>query len=92
MCYRRSMTAPAEKIGLRELRQNASDVVRRAEDGTDFDVTVNGRTAARLSSVQPKVWHTTADLATIYTSPAWGDDDTRDELDQTIRDPWDNGA
>ncbi|GAA4191770.1 hypothetical protein GCM10022288_23110 [Gryllotalpicola kribbensis] len=35
-------------VGIRELRQNASEVVRRVEDGEEIDVTVNGRLAARL--------------------------------------------
>jgi prevent-host-death family protein len=86
------MGRPAEQIGLRELRQNASDVVRRAENGTDFEVTVNGRAAVRLSSVQPKVWRGPADLAVIYAGPHWGDAASRDELDQAIDDPWEHGA
>lgn len=35
-------------VGIRELRQNASEVVRRVEAGEEIDVTVNGRLAARL--------------------------------------------
>jgi prevent-host-death family protein len=35
-------------VGIRELRQNASEVVRRVEGGEEIDVTVNGRLAARL--------------------------------------------
>lgn len=79
-----------EEIGLRELRQHASDVVRRAEAGTEFVVTVAGRAAARLTGTGPKTWCRTVDLAAIYNTPPWGDmDDTRDYLDQHIRDPWD---
>jgi len=38
----------AQRIGLRELRQNASEIVREVEAGETFDVTVSGRLAARL--------------------------------------------
>jgi prevent-host-death family protein len=35
-------------VGLRELRQDASDIIRRAEAGEEFDVTVQGRPAAKI--------------------------------------------
>jgi prevent-host-death family protein len=35
-------------VGLRELRQDASDLVRRVEAGEVIEVTVSGRLAARL--------------------------------------------
>ncbi|HWE69859.1 MAG TPA: type II toxin-antitoxin system prevent-host-death family antitoxin [Acidimicrobiales bacterium] len=38
----------AQRIGLRELRQNASEIVKEVEAGETFDVTVSGRLAARL--------------------------------------------
>ncbi|WP_344751313.1 type II toxin-antitoxin system prevent-host-death family antitoxin [Gryllotalpicola koreensis] len=41
-------------VGIRELRQNASEVVRRVEDGEEIDVTVNGRLAARLVPARPR--------------------------------------
>lgn len=80
---------PVEEIGLRELRQHASDVVRRAESGTEFVVTVAGRAAARLTPAGPQNWCSTAALDAIFSAPAWGDDsDARDYLDQSVRDPW----
>lgn len=38
-----------ERIGIRELRQNASEYVRRAEAGETIEVTDRGRPVARLS-------------------------------------------
>ena len=81
----------AVTIGLRELRQNASDVVRQAEAGTEFVVTVAGRAAARLAGTGPRTWCTASALDTVFATPAWGADDTHDYLDQDVRDPWDRG-
>jgi len=39
-------------VGIRELRQTASAVVRRVENGTTVDVTSRGRTVARLVPVR----------------------------------------
>jgi prevent-host-death family protein len=38
-----------ERVGIRELRQNASEYVRRAEAGETIEVTDRGRPVARLS-------------------------------------------
>ncbi|CAN5852244.1 type II toxin-antitoxin system Phd/YefM family antitoxin [soil metagenome] len=38
-----------ERIGIRELRQNASEYVRRAEAGETLEVTHRGRPVARLA-------------------------------------------
>src|SRR6266566_537840 len=52
MCYSSGMTTDATRehhiVGLRELRQNASDIVRRVEAGDTVTVTVSGRPAARI--------------------------------------------
>jgi prevent-host-death family protein len=37
------------RIGIRELRQNASEYVRRAESGETIEITDRGRPAARLT-------------------------------------------
>jgi prevent-host-death family protein len=41
-----------ETVGVRELRQQASAVLRRVADGESFVVTVRGRPIARLTPVQ----------------------------------------
>ena len=43
-------------VGLRELRQKASDLVRRVEAGEVIEVTVSGRLAARMVPAQPRQW------------------------------------
>lgn len=49
MCY----IEIVEKIGLRELRQNASPYLARVEAGETLGVTNNGRLVARLVPVGP---------------------------------------
>ena len=41
-----------KSVGIRELRQKASDVLRRVEAGGTLDVTSRGRTVARLVPVR----------------------------------------
>jgi prevent-host-death family protein len=43
-------------IPQKELRNNVSDVLRRAEAGEEFTVTVAGRAVARLGPAQPRRW------------------------------------
>jgi prevent-host-death family protein len=42
-----------ERIGIRELRQRASEVIRRVEAGETFEITDRGRPAAILSAPMP---------------------------------------
>ncbi len=45
-----------ETVGLRELSQDASELVRRVEGGEEIDITVSGRLAARLVPAPRKRW------------------------------------
>lgn len=77
-------------VGLRELRQDASELVRRVEAGEEIDVTVSGRLAARLVPAIPKRWQAWADIADAFVGrpdPDWARD--RDLVDQSVVDPWD---
>lgn len=47
MCYGHAV----ESIPQRELRNNVSDVLRRAEDGQRFTITVDGRPVAQLGPI-----------------------------------------
>jgi prevent-host-death family protein len=79
-------------VGLRELRQDASELVRRVEAGEEIDITVAGRLAARLVPAKPRRWLQWADIATLFNGPAdpdWATD--RDLVDQAVDDPWSAG-
>lgn len=79
-------------VGLRELRQDASELVRRVEAGEEIDITVAGRLAARLIPPTPSRWQrwdAVADLFDGRTDPDWERD--RDLIDQSISNPWERG-
>jgi len=74
---------------LRELRQNASELVRRAEEGEEITITVSGRPGARLVPAASRVWRRWADVAELFAGPAdpvWDAD--REAIADQIRDPW----
>ncbi|GAA2556464.1 hypothetical protein GCM10010210_32660 [Pseudonocardia hydrocarbonoxydans] len=76
-------------VGLRELRQQASELVRRVEAGEEITITVAGRPSARLVAVAPRTWRSWNDLAGLFDGPAdeeWTHD--RDLVEQEMRDPW----
>jgi prevent-host-death family protein len=78
-------------IGLRELRQQASELIRQAEAGETITVTVSGRAVAELGPVRRNRWRRSADVAAIFDGPAdadWNDD--RDRVDQAPRDPFES--
>lgn len=85
MCY----PGEVEIVGLRELRQNASDLVRRVEEGEEITITVAGRPGARLVPAVPRAWRQWGDVADVFMGPAdpdWNDD--RQTIDHEVRDPW----
>lgn len=82
----------AAQVGLRELRQDASDLVRRAEAGEEIDITVAGRLAARLVPARRRRWNDWADIEALFSGPAdpdWEHD--RKLIDQPLDDPWTRG-
>lgn len=75
-------------VGLRELRQDASGLVRRAQGGEEIEVTVSGRLAARLVPAAPKRWRSWDDIADVFAGrpdPEWERD--RDLIDQSVAEP-----
>ena len=75
--------------GLRELRQNASELVKQAEAGETIVVTVSGREVAELGPVRRDQWRTWADVAAIFDGPvddAWQGD--ADAVDHALTDPF----
>jgi len=88
VCYR---GASMGTVGLRELRQDASAIVRRVEGGEAIDITVAGRLAARMVPIRPREWQRWSDVADCFNGPSdptWEQD--RDRIDQSLVNPWDN--
>lgn len=76
-------------VGLRELRQDASELVRRVEAGEEITITVAGRPSARLVPARPTQWRSWAELTDLFQGPSDAEwDRDRDLLDAQVRDPW----
>jgi prevent-host-death family protein len=76
-------------VGLRELRQSASELVRRVESGGEIDITVARRLAARMVPATPKRWRRWDDVADVFAGrpdPDWERD--RVLMGQSVADPW----
>lgn len=76
-------------MGLRELRQQASELVRRAEAGEEVTVTVAGRPSVRLVPAASRTWRRWEEIAELFSGPedpSWEQD--RDRIDHELRDPW----
>jgi len=83
-------TSEHDVVGLRELRQNASDIVRRVQAGDTVTVTVSGRPAARIIPATRRAWIRWNDIAGLFTPDRAADEWTadRDRLDTAGADPW----
>jgi prevent-host-death family protein len=57
-------------IPQKELRNNVGEVLRRAEAGEEFTVTVAGRPVARLGPARSRQWVTGPALAAVFETPA----------------------
>lgn len=57
-------------IPQKELRNNVGEVLRRAEAGEEFTVTVSGRPVAWLGPARPRQWVSGAVLERIWETPA----------------------
>jgi prevent-host-death family protein len=90
----------ARSIPQRELRNNIGEILREAESGTEFTITVRGRPVARLGPPdQPVGRQIDVDLATVRTLLAETpvDDGFSSDLaemrgnEQPVEDPWQHG-
>lgn len=83
-------------VGIRELRQDASELIRRVEAGEEITVTVSGRPSARLVGVPattPKRWRTWDEMADLFrgaADPEWDAD--QDLIGDSVRDPWETST
>lgn len=78
-------------VGLRELRNDASELVRRVEAGEEITISVSGRPSAVLVPVKPRRWQTWDTIADLFNGPAdpdWEHDRELIDGDLDVRDPW----
>jgi prevent-host-death family protein len=87
-------------IPQRELRNNIGEILRQAEAGTEFTITVRGRPVARLGPPdQPRVRRADVDSASLLKLLAETPVDDRFSADlqeirrgeQPVDDPWQSG-
>lgn len=57
-------------IPQKELRNNVGEVLRRAEAGEDFTITVAGRPVAQLGPARRRQWVSGPELDRIWATPA----------------------
>jgi prevent-host-death family protein len=57
-------------IPQKELRNNVGDVLRRAEAGEEFTITVAGRPVAQLGPARRRRWVSGPDIARVWETPA----------------------
>lgn len=84
-CYHHRMS----RIPQKELRNNVGEVLRRAEAGEEFTITVAGRPVAQLGPARTRQWVAGDRLADLWNAPP---DATLDEelsaLGGSPADPW----
>jgi prevent-host-death family protein len=76
-------------IPQKELRNNVGDVLRRAETGEEFTITVSGRPVAQLGPIRGRAWVGAAKLSELWKLPT--DRRLPKELERfggSLRDPW----
>jgi prevent-host-death family protein len=87
----------SSSIPQRELRNNIAEILRTAEAGTEFTITVRGRAVARLGPLdQPRIRRVDVDLSSVQALLAEtpvddGFSSALDELrrnEQPVEEPW----
>lgn len=57
-------------IPQKELRNNVAEVLRRAEAGEEFTITVSGRPVAQLGPASKRRWVSGRELGDVFRTPA----------------------
>jgi len=86
MCYFMGVSV----IGVRELRQKASEILREVEAGESATVTVAGRAVAQIIPIRAEQWTTWERIHQVFESPtdaSW-DDERREFGASGLDDPW----
>lgn len=76
-------------IPQKELRNHVGEVLRRAEAGERFTITVSGRPVAELGPVRARRWVSSAGLSDLWVTPP--DHTLEDDLEALggqLTDPW----
>lgn len=75
---------------MRELRQNASEILREVEAGEPATVTVAGRPVAQIVPIRAEQWTTWERVHAVFDSPtdAEWDDERREFGAVGLDDPW----
>jgi prevent-host-death family protein len=84
----------AEELPIRRLRNEVSAVVRAAEAGARYVVTVDGRPVAELGPTHRRRWVDRSQVDRLLASPtdaAWGDDLSTGVVDVSS-DPFDEAS
>jgi prevent-host-death family protein len=74
-------------IPQKEIRNNVGEILRRAETGEEFTITVSGRPVARLGPLRGTPWVDTAELADLWNMPK--DPTLAADLETFDDDSWD---
>jgi prevent-host-death family protein len=86
LCYRSDVAT----FGVRELRQNASEILREVEAGEPATVTVAGRPVAQIVPIRSERWTTWERMRSVFDSPtdaSW-DAERREFAADDLVDPW----
>ncbi len=86
MCYFPLMGT----VGVRDLRQNASEILRQVESGEPATVTVAGRPVAQIVPIRAERWTTWDRIHEVFQSPtdrSW-DEERRPFGASGLDDPW----
>ena len=77
-------------IPQRELRNNSAAVLREAEDGEEFVITVDGRPVAILGPYRKRQWVPRDAVQQMLDTPTDPGllEDVRQGVDDDVRDPW----
>jgi prevent-host-death family protein len=76
-------------IPQKELRNNIGEVLRRAQSGESFTITVSGRPVAQLGPVRSRQWVDSASLRALWDLPSDRSLDRDLEVfGSDLQDPW----
>ena len=90
LCSTCATIACMSTVGVRDLRQNASEILREVEAGKTATVTVAGRPVAQIVPIRAERWTTWERIREVFDSPTdAGWDVARHEFGAPgLSDPW----